>query len=458
MRLGYETLSLPGGENMGLVGTSYLVQARPGFCIGPAVYSAASGQRGGLFVVGGEAAWCTQLAPRLSLQAGLFVGGGGGGAAPVGGGLMLRPHADLLWDFGRFRAGLSASSVKFPNGQIGSSQLGIVVETDGRFGYHAAGDYPAGVAVPPRQGGGMGFDRITAMATVYKPRGAALGNSGTPLAAHIGLVGARGEAQWGDHVYIGIEASGAVNSSASGYAELLGLLGTRAVLLDDRLTLGARVALGMGGGGDLPTGGGLLAKASADLRVQISRDLALQFEGGYAIAPQGSLRAPFAALGLQWNLAPLPGQPAQPVRQEFAFGVETYTNAQRNVGPPRSLQSVSLRFNRYIGEHVYLSGQAQSAYGGGAGAFAAGLIGAGAQWTLGSRWTLGAEMLVGAAGGGGVDSGGGIVRPTLFAGFDLTPAVVLQASVGRVRAISGALDSNVFGLSVVFPFVVAGLP
>lgn len=456
VRLGYETVTLPGDEKMGLLGATYLVEARPGLCIGPGVYSAVSGQRGGLFVVGGEAALCMRLMPSLSLQAGLFVGGGGGGAAPVGGGLMLRPHVDLLWDFGRFRAGLSASNVSFPNGNIGSNQIGVVLETDSLFSYHAAGDYPGG-AVPPRQGGGMGFDRITAVATLYSPHGGGLGNSGTPMAAYIGLVGARGEAQWGDHVYAGIEASGAVNSSASGYAELLGLLGTRTVLFDDRLTLGVRVAVGAGGGGDIPTGGGLLLKAASDLRVQVSRDLALQIEGGYATAPQGTLHAPFAALGLQWNLSSLPGQPARPVRQEFAFGVETYVDAQRRAGPAQSLQSVSLRFNRYIGEHVYVSGQAQSAYAGDAGAFAAGLIGAGAQWSLG-RWSWGAELLVGAAGGGGVDSGGGIVRPTVFAGFEVSPAIVLQASAGRVRAFSGSLDSNVFGVSVVFPFIVAGLP
>jgi len=229
-------------------------------------------------------------------------------------------------------------------------------------------------------------------------------------------------------------------------------------LFDDRLTLGARVALGMAGGGDLPTGGGFLAKASSDLRVQVSRDLALQIEGGFATAPQGTFRATYAALGLQWNLSPLPGQPARPVRQEFAFGAETYVNAARTAGPPQSLQNVSLRFNRYVDDHVYVSGQAQSAYAGQAGAFSAGLIGAGAQWPLGARWTLGAELLVGAAGGGGVDSGGGIVRPNVFVGFELSPAVVLHASAGRVRAFSGALDSNVFGVSVVFPFIVAGLP
>ena len=127
-RIGYETISLPGDEKMGLVGLAYLVQVRPGLCLGPAVYGAASGQRGGFFTIGAEAALCTQLVGPLNLQTGLYVGGGGGAAAPVGGGLMLRPYANLLWDFGPFRAGVSVSSVNFPNGNIDSSQLGVVFD------------------------------------------------------------------------------------------------------------------------------------------------------------------------------------------------------------------------------------------------------------------------------------------------------------------------------------------
>jgi hypothetical protein len=135
VRLGYETVQLPGDEQMGLLGTSYLVEVARGLCLGPGVYSAVSGQRGGLFVVGAEAAVCTQLYGPIHLQAGLYVGGGGGGAAPVGGGLMLRPHIDLLWDFGSgYRAGVSWASVHFPSGQIDSQQFGLVFESTVSFG------------------------------------------------------------------------------------------------------------------------------------------------------------------------------------------------------------------------------------------------------------------------------------------------------------------------------------
>src|SRR6185312_9047567 len=120
LRLGLENWTLPGDETMGTVGVSYLLEVSPGIYMGPSVYGAASGKRGGFFSGGGEAALRVPLFSRLDLEAGLYVGGGGGGTAPVGSGLMLRPHVDLTWNFGAVRAGVSASSVYFPDGDIRS--------------------------------------------------------------------------------------------------------------------------------------------------------------------------------------------------------------------------------------------------------------------------------------------------------------------------------------------------
>ena len=41
--------------------------------------------------------------------------------------LMLRPHVDLLWDFGPLRAGVSWAKVYFPNGDIDSDQVGFIL-------------------------------------------------------------------------------------------------------------------------------------------------------------------------------------------------------------------------------------------------------------------------------------------------------------------------------------------
>ena len=58
-RFSFERATFPGDEKVGLVGTTYLVDTAgvPGLSVGPAVYGAISGQRGGFFTIGGEGAW-----------------------------------------------------------------------------------------------------------------------------------------------------------------------------------------------------------------------------------------------------------------------------------------------------------------------------------------------------------------------------------------------------------------
>ena len=456
-RIGYETLSLPGDERMGLVGLTYLVEAYPGVCLGPAVYGAASGQRGGFFTVGAEAALCTQLVGPLGLQAGLYVGGGGGAAAPVGGGLMLRPYANLLYDFGPFRAGVSVSSVNFPNGDIDSSQVGVVFDMPMTFGYLPAGSRMPALPAPPRSG--VGFDRFLAVGGVYRPRSGALGTSGAPLPSNIGYVGARAESFLWPDVYLGLEANGAASGGVDGYAEILGTLGMEFPLGASGVTLGGRLALGMGGGGDMPMGGGLLAKAALDLAVPLSRDLSLALELGWAGAPQGDFDAPFASLALRWALDPLPGVAAVAVRQEWSAGVEMYTDAARKNGTSASMQNVSFKYNRFVGPTMYLSGQVQSAYQGDAGAYTAGFFGAGGQWRFEPGVLAGAEMLVGAAGGGGVDTGGGAVfKPMAYVGARLSEPLSLRLGAGWIKAFNGELSSPVVDLTLTFAFDVAGRP
>jgi hypothetical protein len=451
-RLSYETVQFDSGEKMGLVGATYLVEVMPRLCVGPAVYGSASGQRGGLFTVGAEAALCTPLAGPFSLVAGLYAGGGGGGAAPVGGGLMLRPHVDLMWNLGRFSAGLSWSYVSFPSGEMGSSQFGLVLQADTAFAsWQGDGTPAAGVR------GGMGFDRFVAQAGAWRPRSGTRAVGGAPLPATIGLVGARAEADLAAPLWVGIEANGAA-SGAAGYAEFLGTAGlTWPLDAAGTLRVGGRVALGMGGGGDVPTGGGLLGKAALDARWQFAPTLALGLEAGWAAAPQGDIAAPYGLVTLDWRLEPLPGQPARAVREEWSAGVEYVHDVARKAGPAQSMQQVSFKYTRFVGDVLYLNGQVQSAYAGDAGAFSAGLFGVGALWQPLPALQLAAEVAIGAAGGGGVDTGGGaVVKPLLQAGLALGPSLALRLGAGWLKAIDGPLSSPLAELSLVYRFDTAG--
>lgn len=457
VKVGIEKVKLPGDEKMGLVGTSYLIDVGHGLSVGPAVYGAISGRRGGLFTVGAEVSYQRRIAGPFTVDAGFYAGGGGGGAAPVGGGLMLRPHVDVLWDFGPFLAGLSASQVRFANGDINSRQLGLIWSAKTDFRYVPRNLIGEHSEISGRSG--IGFDRVQAVFGAYSPRQSAKRNSGADYEGKIGFVGVRLERAVTDHLYWGIEAAGAASGGVAGYAEYLATLGTETTVWPNMLTLGARMAVGMGGGGDVGVGGGFLLKGGVYGTVRLTRELGLSIEGGVTRAPQGSFKALHAAASLNWILDDPTDvtAPLRNVRTEWVGGVERY-DALRRDGSTRVLQNDTLKANRFVSPHFYLTGQAHSAYGGGAGGYTAGLFGAGVQSKIWGPVHAGAEMLIGAAGGGGVSTqGGAIVQPNAYVGVDIARSLSVRVGAGQVKSLrQGGLNSKVLDLSVAFTFGAAG--
>ena len=455
--LGAERVHLPGGEAMGLMGATLLFDVGRGWGLGPAVYGAASGRRGGLFVGGVEVQHRWAMGDGWTLAAGLFAGGGGGAAAPVGSGLMLRPAFTALKDIGRdFQAGLSWSSVSFPDGDISSSQWGLVFAWRGDFRHYAGGR--PGERIGTGQPTGLGFDRMVATYGRY-----ALSDGS---ARRIGLIGARAERRTGtDGLTWGIEAAAAAGGDAAGYMEVLGTTAWSIAPLPDAAPswrLGVRAAAGLGGGGAVPTGGGVLGKLTATMEWRPTAGWTVGAEAGRVHGANGPLRASHAQVWLGIDLEPgLEGSDpldARVVQTEWGAALQHHTRSIRKDGSRHALETIGLKLNRYVGENLYLSGQAHSAFGGGAGAYSIGLVGVGWANRPTSRQRLGAELLVGAAGGGGVETGGGaIVQGLLWAGGKVSPTSEWRIGAGLVRARGGSgLDSPVIEISWSKAFGIAG--
>jgi hypothetical protein len=137
---------------------------------------------------------------------------------------------------------------------------------------------------------------------------------------------------------------------------------------------------------------------------------------------------------------------------EFGVGAERYRAARKD-GGTRPLEAVVLQVNRFVSPNLYVTGQAHSAYAGGAGAYSVGLFGLGAQLPVTQRLRLGAEALAGAAGGGGVDTqGGAIVQARAYADAALTDALSLRVGVGKLKSVHGGLDAPVVDAALVFRF------
>jgi hypothetical protein len=440
--IGYEQLKLPADEKMGLMGASVLFPLGSQWWAGPAVYGAAGGQRGGLFVGGAELQRRFALPWDWDLRAGLFAGGGGGAAAPVGGGLMLRAAATLTHDIGPLRGGLSWSHVRFPSGEISSSQLGLVLSWDRPFRYFDA--LSAGQPQPASGTTGLGFQRLAGTVGAYQLRG-----SDT---RRIGLVG--GRAEWPptpSGVFTGIEAAAAASGGAAGYMEILGNVGWRwTPIATLPITLEARGALGLGGGGAMPTDGGAIGKVAIGASVDWGNGWRSGIDVGEIRGLGSTLRAHTTQVWLAMDLETPPDAPGSGTisRNEWSATLQHNLRAQRNDGSVASLDTVGIKLNRFVDDHVYLSAQAHSAYAGGAGAYAIGLLGAGLATAPGSTVRFGAELLLGAAGGGGVATGSGAIAQSIaWAGWSVAPESQMRLGVGAVKAIRGDLRSGVLEIS-----------
>jgi hypothetical protein len=449
VQLGYERVRLPGSEVMGLAHGAYLVELRPGWWVGPIAFGAATGQRGGLFTWGAEVQRRWVLGPNVGIVAGASATGGGGASAPVGGGLMLRPHVDVLWDRDGWQSGFSLSHVRFPTGRIGSTQFGIVLMRSDRFVHTAPG--VAGQRHAGSARGGVGFDRMEPIVGRY---------TGTTGGSPLSYVGIRLERDLEAGFAAGIEAAGAAQGSADGYAEVLGSLSGRWPVLGQGLLLGGRAAVGLGGGGAVPTGGGQLLRAGVIATWLVRPQLALNVELGRVIGLNGELSARHVQASLSLPIGGLetartPDQPAALNDMEWSLALQDWRHVERRAGGERPMQLIGLKFRSALDERFYLTGHAVSAAWGGAGAFSAGLIGVGWSTRLGadSGWSVGLEGLAGAAGGGGVSNrGGAVYQPLAWVGHDLGRHARLRVGGGVIRSYRGALDSPVLDVTLSVAF------
>jgi hypothetical protein len=214
--------------------------------------------------------------------------------------------------------------------------------------------------------------------------------------------------------------------------------------------VGARAGAGVGGGGAVPTGGGLLGKLTATTQWRFTPGWTLGAELGGVGSAQGSFRAYQGQIWLAADLEPDPDDHGggAAVRSEWVASVLHYDSAARNDGSEGALDLVGLKLNRYLGDSFYLSGQAYSAFAGGAGGFSVGLVGAGLAGTPANHVRVGGELLVGAAGGGGVQTAGGaVLQGQAWVGWSPAPQHELRLGVGGVRSFSGALSSPLIELA-----------
>ncbi len=424
-----------------------------GFYIGETLFSAAGGDAGGLFTAGFEIAKRFKLGNGLDLEFGAFVGGGGGANVVTSGdGLMTRTHATLIKQITpNWAATLGLSYIKISGTSISTPALGFGISRTLDMKVGGGHDLSFGNSVT----GDISIAALKPFVRVYYPRNN-LKRSGVPL-KNMYIVGAemsfhnartdRGETF--------LSAATAMAGDGAGYGEyqfgyrwFTGNTGARAF---------AQLAAGFAGGGGVDTGGGLIATAGIGAVVPISD----RFSAEFGVTGIKSFQGDFAAISpyirgaitLGKRSAP---QGSNPTRWQISTG---FAQQVEHTGyrVPASTRSgspvlVETTIDLFFNDHLYFTGNAQSAVLGDAGAYAVGQIGVGYEIPISDRWTISPELYVGAAAGAGINTGGGLVAGgKLELDYSLRKNLKVSFGAGKMLSKGGAKPVSLhIGLKIPF--------
>ena len=457
----YENITLANGENMGLVGMNYLLHPTEYFYYGLGTYGAATGDRGGFFTGGFTTGLKLELLKDLYIDSGVFLGGGGGASADgQGGGLMFKAYSGLLVDFGTYSLGANYSYIKFPNGNIDSTQIGFIadmkftttlaedkLDLDSLYQYNFSSDQ----------------DYLVATYQTYFPKSNTKTRAGVSRIENVGLVGV----EYGIHVspsFVAYFESAGAFKGANGYMEILTGV-AYAKKLSQKTEIFTKASLGLGGGGKVDTGGGGISKASLMFSYSPTKRINTRIGGGYFHSLNGGFDAPFAEInfgintnflsaGAKKNTIDYNSIYSQKFNMRFVNQTYLYSDTlTTNPTHTDNIQLTGVKLDWFLTDKLYVSGQALAAYAGEAGGYAAGMFGFGYVQPIGLGFNAIAEVDIGAGAGGAINTGGGaILQPMAGVSYNFTKNVALSAMAGKIMAINGLLDANVLDIAIVYNF------
>ncbi len=469
LRMTYESLNLPGGESMGMLGGDYLVSVNDHLRVGVGAFGAVQGQRGGFITLGVEGELQQRINDNLLSHAGLFVGAGGGHGSNAlsGGGLMLRSDLGLTYEtHGYGNIGVGVSHVRFPSGDISSTQPYVQYE----YPFHSL--LGAGWVSGPKMESGIKLDPVQAnenefslVGRHYQFASSVKRDDGQAQSSSMQLVGVEWLSYLDDHWFVKVESEGAMGGDNNGYMQIL-LGGGLRLPITNSTSLKLHVAAGPAGGGGADVGGGLLLDAGLGLQQKVSRNLALELSAGAVTAPSHSFEALSLALKLNYQFG-LPNVGADPVSWyglgEFdttplrvRLSNQTYFKADeqwRNGDVNQEVSNLGVQVDYFLSDNWFLTGQGLAAYAGDAGAYMVGEVGLGSVWNVTPNWFIEGEALFGAAGGGGIAVGSGlVVQANASVGYRINKALSVMATAGHVEALQGDFKAHVAGFALAYQF------
>jgi len=461
LKTSFEQWQLPGAETTGMTAVGLQIPVSEWLSLGVEARSATTGNRGGFITLGVAGDVVYPLSRDWAVEAGLSIGAGGGrgGAYLSGGGLMIHQHAGIRYamqDLGLISVGYS--SVEFPDG-------GTISSTQPYIGY----SLPFYALLEPgentrqtRSPGWITFSKYSShrhqmmfVTRAYLP-GASVKNVSGGAASDMGLVGAEWRTFIDDNWFLRGHTEAAAQGSSAGYMQVMGGAG-RTFRVSKHTELLAAVSVGGGGGGNVETGGGFLVDGTVGAQWHVTPHWFAELSAGRIFTPgsQFSANSIDARIGYQFGrTAAAADLDAEEILEDhplrLRIGSHQYQKASpdwRNK-PELNVDNLAIQIDYFITPRWYVTGQGIGAYGGGAGAYMTGQVGAGVRQEITQTVFLEGELLAGAAGGGDLRTGSGLLGQANFSvGWQLSPSVALMAMLGRATAIDGPFSANVFGIT-----------
>jgi len=427
-RFSYEDIPVSSSEDMGTVGVHYDTKPFDTFSdvyLGFGGFGAMAGDRGGFFTGGATLGVHSfldvpNMADNYAFDMGFFAGGGGGADAFPGGGLMLRSHLMLEKELDLVTLRYGFSRTDFPNttnSNDSDTHISIGLSIPERnFSSKIFKD--AGVTLKEHQMS----RRIVPVMMWYSPDSDAKKRSGGALTADISLLGFQQHQYLDDNLYRTFEAYGAGGGGTDGFAKVLGGLGVNYPVFN-WVNVDAKLSLGMAGGGDIDTGGGLIIQPMAGLEIPLFSHWSLKPMIGKTYAPDGNFSATTTELGITWtgNKVTRDTDVFRPSETNFSIRNKTYfpdDSARTKSGGIYSSQinQLGIELSKPVNDWLSLSGSAYGAYGGGVGAYAEGLFGVKLEpkgmYNNSNQldWSPLLRYEIGVGGGGGMDVGEGLIH------------------------------------------------
>jgi len=433
-RYGVDAFVQSQGALDALQSISVLREISSGLHFGQSLYSAAAGDAGGLFIGGFELLKRITVGRATQLEFGGFIGGGGGAALVSGNGLMTRGYIGLrhhLWGQIAGTLGLSYSDIS--GAPVSAPALSFGLSRDANFAY-SAGNQAGGVH------SGRVIRAIKPLAKKFYPQNSKK-RDGTVLNTMM-LIGF--EASFSttpeSRNETFIQATGAVAGGGEGYADVQ--LGYRWKTAPDGLRAFAEAAAGFGGGGGVDTGGGFIATAGAGVTVPLFYGFEAEIGAQATAAPGGNFTAfaPYVRAALNFGGNKRPYLATRHWQLTLGLSEQEPNSGFRKPGATSNATPVLVEssLDLFLTEHLYFTGNAQTAVTGDVGGYAVGLLGLGYAMPLNKTWTVSLEGHVGAAGGGGVDTRGGLVGAVrVELDYALRDNLAISMGLGTMQPLRG---------------------